>query len=43
MFDDFAKGRHPGESRGPVFYNQMIFLDTGFRRYDGLGKPFQSL
>jgi hypothetical protein len=35
--DGFVKSRHPGESRGPVLLNHLIFLDTGFRRYDVRG------
>jgi hypothetical protein len=35
--DELVKSRHPGESRGPVLCNELIFLDTGFRRYDVVG------
>jgi len=32
--DEVVKSRHPGENRGPVLCPLMIFLDTGFCRYD---------
>jgi hypothetical protein len=28
------KSRHPGESRGPVVFEYIEFLDSGFRRND---------
>jgi apolipoprotein N-acyltransferase len=37
--DEFAKNRHPGESRGPGNYNQLKTLDSGFRRNDESGLP----